>query len=649
MKRYVVEANLDAIAITNHDTFDRTQYEEIRDSLDVVVFPGIEVNLETGHVLIIGDETTLDGFESSAELVQDKIRKIGDKISVAELEVIFRDLKQYLVIPHYEKRPAIHGEELAALMTYVAAGEVDSAKKFIRVYRDEDRLTPVLFSDVRIREDMSVFPTRQTYIDCGEVSIASIKACLQDKNKVALSRDDGNCLFEVLGNGQQISTGLNILLGERSSGKTHTLDRIFDAIENAKYIRQFSLVQQESEEYEREFSKDVKRRRSRFADEYLSDFKTVLNDVVGVDLRMDDAQVGHFVDSLLRSATEAERKDSFSKAALFDESSFKLKRDDALSELIASVRHLIENVEYRPVVEKHIDLGSLRNLARELIELLWEKEVDRKKKALVNSIVKEAKDRLRRRTSATQIEDVDCYQVKLNKVKVAKFEDLVKRLKTEEEISRESFQGFSVVTSRSSFAGAGEIKAVSGQRVAFSECYKEYTHPYEYLRALIANETLIPSEFYKYFVKIDYRILNKDGTEVSGGERSEFRLLQEIKDAQNFDILLIDEPESSFDNVFLRSDVNQMIKDISASMPVVVVTHNSTVGASIGADYLIYAKKERIDSGLVFTLFSGHPTDSKLSSTDGREIDNFDATLDALEAGHISYKERGGLYEAIKN
>jgi len=49
---------------------------------------------------------------------------------------------------------------------------------------------------------------------------------------------------------------------------------------------------------------------------------------------------------------------------------------------------------------------------------------------------------------------------------------------------------------------------------------------------------------------------------VSGGERSEFRLLQEIKDAQNYDFLLIDEPESSFDNMFLKSDVNQIIREI---------------------------------------------------------------------------------------
>src|SRR5690554_6502785 len=91
------------------------------------------------------------------------------------------------------------------------------------------------------------------------------------------------------------------------------------------------------------------------------------------------------------------------------------------------------------------------------------------------------------------------------------------------------------------------------------------------------------SALYRFFVKIEYEILNKDGYPVSGGERSEYRLLQEISDAQSYDLLLIDEPESSFDNVFLNDNVNQLIRDIARTMPVIVVTHNNTVGASIGA------------------------------------------------------------------
>ena len=68
---------------------------------------------------------------------------------------------------------------------------------------------------------------------------------------------------------------------------------------------------------------------------------------------------------------------------------------------------------------------------------------------------------------------------------------------------------------------------------------------------------------------------------ISGGESAEFNLLQTIEDARNYDTLLIDEPESSFDNIFLKEDVNSLLKEFSQEMPIVIVTHNSTIGGSI--------------------------------------------------------------------
>ena len=649
LNKYVSEAGLDAIAITNHNVFDGTQFRAIGETLEVVVFPGIEVNLDCGHVLIISDVADLENFEHKAELVAQKISQIGDSISVDELEKIFGDLNDYLVIPHYDKQPAIKGETLDRIADYVSAGEVDSAKKFIRAIKDESKLTPVLFSDVRICDDLDRLPTRQTFIDCGELTLNAIKACLQDKGKVALSETDGNKLFQIFDDDQKLSTGLNVLLGERSTGKTFTLDRIDGLYDNVKYIEQFSLVQRDDKADEREFNKDLQRNRSQFTDEYLSGFKGVLNDVINVDLQRDERAVESYVSTLLKSAEEAERKDEYSKTALFNESKFSISEDKTLYDLIQSVRQVIENREYRVIIEKHIDINSIKQLACELIELFRAKAFEKKTKVLVNGLIRDIKGNLKMRSSAEQVEDVDLYRVSIDKRKVERFSEIVKFLQRKATISEVSIQGFSVVAEKGAFDGAGEIKAASGVKVAFSESFKKYGQPYDYLQTLLANENLTPSELYKLFAKISYRILNRDGVEVSGGERSEFRLLQEIKDAQNYDFLLIDEPESSFDNLFLNSDVNQIIKEISGSMPVVVVTHNNTVGASIGADYLLYASKEIEEGKPVYKLYSGHPTDQKLTSLDGTIINNHEVMLNSLEAGHDTYIKRGQGYEAIKN
>ncbi|MFA5164452.1 MAG: phosphotransferase [Candidatus Omnitrophota bacterium] len=649
LRRYVVEAALDAIAITNHNVFDRSQFTAIDNELDVVVFPGIEVTLDCGHILIISDIAKLNQFEKQAQQLHSRITQAHDSITIDELTKIFHNLEEYLVIPHYDKKPAIKDDALKRMAKYVSAGEVDSAKKFIRAIKDDAKVTPVLFSDIRIGDTLDNIPTRQTFVDCGEVTLAALKKCLQDKGKVALSEAHGNSLFQIFDDGQKLSTGLNILLGERSSGKTYTLDKINASHDQVKYIKQFSLVQQDEVACEREFSRDLQRTRSQFIEEYLSRFKIVLNDVMNVDLYSDDREVDNYILNLHEAAEEADRRDAFSNCALFDESEFSISDDKVLIELIASIRQIIQNVEYQPIINKYVDRQSLKQLAVELIELLWARGREWKKKTIVNEMVLEIRQALKRRTSTVQVPDVNLYRVSLNKKKVETFSEIVKCLQEHAVISEEPIQRFRVIATKDPFAGAGEIKSISGVKTTFRESFAEYAHPYKYLQALLSNDDLTRSEIYKYFVKITYSILNPDGFEVSGGERSEFRLLQAIKDAQNYDILLVDEPESSFDNLFLRSDVNKIIKEISETMPVVVVTHNSTVGASVGADYLLYARKEIEEGKVVYRLYSGYPTDLTLHSLDGKAISNYQITMNSLEAGCEAYDNRRNGYEAIRD
>ena len=80
-----------------------------------------------------------------------------------------------------------------------------------------------------------------------------------------------------------------------------------------------------------------------------------------------------------------------------------------------------------------------------------------------------------------------------------------------------------------------------------------------------------------------------------------------------------------------------------------MVTHNNTVGASIGADYLLYASKEIEGGEVVYKLYSGYPTDRRLTSLDGNTIGNHEITLNSLEAGYDVYNDRRQRYEVIKD
>lgn len=648
-KRYVAHAKLDAVAVTNHDVFDGEQFRAIQSALPVTTFPGIEINVDKGHVLIVAGPSDVDDFERKTAQVTSRIQRIGDSISVDELVAIFGNLKKYLVIPHYDKGPAIVGETLEKLRPYISAGEVDSAKKFVRNSKDPAKLTPVLFSDSRMSHDLATFPTRQTFLDCGELTLEALQSCLQDKAKVTLSESDGNKLWQIFDNGQSLSTGLNVILGSRSSGKSHTLDKISRIVKNVKYIKQFSLVQQEDATSEREFASGVERKRSAFGDQYLSGFKRVLDEVTSIDLDADARVVETYLSTLLRFADETDRRDAFSNTALFDEVDFPVGTFETLHALIGSVRQLIENVEYRPIIERHVDLASLKRLALELIETLRAASLDFRKKKVVNYLVKDIKQNLQIRTSAVQVKDIDLYAVAMNRKRIERFIEIVSLLRRPAVISEDNLQGFRIEIRKHAFVGAGEVKQASGRKLSFSDAFLNYENAYAYLQKIKEIEDLATADYYRLFAKITYRILNKDGYEVSGGERSEFRLLQEISDAQNYDLLLVDEPESSFDNLFLKREVNQILKSISEMMPVIVVTHNSTVGASVDADYILYTKKEVLDGKPIYRIFSGYPMDKRLVSVDGAEVNSHETLLNSLEAGLAPYEGRKQSYEAVKD
>ena len=506
-----------------------------------------------------------------------------------------------------------------------------------------------MFSDQRMMVGLPKIPTRQTYVNCGDLNLNAIKQCFRDR-KVSLSAADGNAIFPIFDNGQMLSTGLNVCLGARSSGKTWTLDSIAALNrETTKYIKQFSLVQKDEALNRKHFEENLETRRSHFSEDYLAGFKLVVDDVIGVNLNANERKVERYVDVLIKAAEEADKQDAYSKAAMFNESNFSLKESERLKEVIEATIKLIENLKYRETIAKHLELDALKRLACELIEMLWSQAAENKRFRFVNNLVRDIKQGLRLRTAAVQLEDVDLYKIAIDMKRVKRFNEIASFLQSEYVISQENVQSYTVVAKKRPFRGAQEVRAVSRVKSAFSPAYERYSNPYQYLQKLMSMSELPATEHYRLFTKIEYEILNREGNIVSGGERSEFRLLQEIKDAQNFDLLLIDEPESSFDNVFLRSDVNKIIRDLSNTMPVVVVTHNNTVGASIGADYLLHTRKENHNGDTVFKIYSGYPTDRALKAVDDTTIHNHTMMMDSLEAGADSYEARRRLYEAIED
>lgn len=647
LKQYVQDNGLDLIAITNHNIFDREQYESIIQALSIPIFPGVEVDVENGHLLVITEPTDLDDFcKKCAQVYLANGGNPQSSITEREFVSIFCDLNKYILIPHYDKSPALSLSLIPNISRHITCGEVSSKKKFISMRKTANALVPVLFSDLRASKPIEGAKDRQTYLDIDEISLSSIKHALMDSTKVSLSPEDGHTLLEITDDGLKISTGLTVVLGKRSSGKSYTLNRINEQFDNAKYIPQFSLLSTDAEKDKRHFEETLRAKGDSITENFLAPFKVVIDDVNEINLEQDERELDDYLSALKKAATEAERQDVFSKCKMYQETKFSTKDLSVLQELIKAVDLLLENKEYKDIVLRHLHRNDLLELAIDLRKRYLRELTLERKKQYVNDIVESIKKELQVRSSSTPIPDVDFYEMYLHKKKVEKFEEVSQLLKQERVIECKNLFSFRVIAKAMPYIGAQALQRKSRSRMTFSDIYGYYDKPYQYLQGLKSKCELSATEYYKYFVNISYEVLNQYGTTASGGERSEYNLLQELSDAARSQILILDEPESSFDNMFLKDGVNTLLKELSKQIPVVIATHNNTIGASVHPDYLIYTNKRALEDGTVkYELFFGYPSSAELVDAEGNAISRRDRVLDCLEAGEPAYIDRRNSYE----
>lgn len=651
--KYVQSQKIDVIAITNHNVFDRKQYEQICSHLpSTLVLPGIEIDIDGGHALFLSgkEPQALYAFEAICKQIAPLVNSQDDTIPFEQIETIFKDFSDYLVIPHYDKEPKLPSDTIVKFGANIFAGEVCSVKKFVTALKNRNSLVPVLFSDFRVETLPygAVYPNRQTYIDINDVTVNNLKLCLRDKAKVGLAPTDGHDLFQWSSSGLCLSTGLNIILGKRSSGKTYTLNRIDKHFGGkALYIRQFSLLNTKDPNSIEQFEQEDKIKQERIASEYLKPFKEIIEDICQVPTMDSDMyMLEQYMKSLVKYANEQHLNDVYSKTQMFNTPTFQSFELDELKNLIDSTERLITSKSYEKTIEDCLDKNALKILFCRLVEKYRQLYLGNLLIDDVNVALGDIKRNLQMKSSATRIPDIDLYAVLRNNRKRQRFNEVAHNLQKQRIINQRSVSHFTVSTSTRPYFNATDMK--QGMQVSLVEVFNSYSNPYAFLQKL-KGTAIESTDYYKYFVKVEYKILNSLGAEVSGGERTEFNFLSKVKDAMTHDILIIDEPESSFDNIFLKEEVNTLIKEMSQTMPVIVSTHNSTIGGSIKPDYILYTEKSVVDGYVVYKVYEGRPDSKLLKTPSGDSINNYIITMNSLEAGEAAYNNRKQGYDLLKN
>ena len=420
LQLYVQISKLDAIAITNHNTFDKEQFNSIKEKMNISVFPGVEVDLENAHMIVITDGSDLDNFCEQCNQLKEKMEDGRKFISYDEFITIFSNYEQYLLIPHYKKKPALQQQIIKKFGKNITCGEVDSVKKFCTLKKQEDDLVPILSSDARIKKNLDIFPTRHTFLDIDDTTLKSIKYGLMDKTRVYITESKNDNEFIFTQDGLVASTKLNVIIGKRSSGKTHTLEDIKKTFDNSeiKYIKQFEITEKSGSE---KFEEITKKGYEKITNEYINPINDIIPTILEIDLNADDLELENYHSALISRAISCERNDIFSKTLLFNEITFDVKTNKELEDLINAIKILLDNETYRAIIDASLDRKALQMLLVKLLSLYRKEQLDIKMKKEVDKLVKSIQKKLELKSSVDTIPQIDLFGIMKNRLIVKRF------------------------------------------------------------------------------------------------------------------------------------------------------------------------------------------------------------------------------------
>lgn len=644
LNKYINEMQLDCIAITNHNVFDKKQFNTISCCVKARVFPGIEVDIEGSHLLLIGDISEINDLENASSELEKLIIDENSSITFEQFEKIFPNYEKYLLIPHYKKPPRMQQSTIRKFNGLIKCGEVPNAKKFSIIIKDKKSLIPVVFSDYRpgSKEPM---PSRYTYVNCSNNGFSNIKLAIEDRNKVSITKNNSIDEIEYLPNGATISNRLNIILGTRTSGKTYNIEKIKESFdkENCLYIPQFSLI---GDAEDSKFEELIKKECNSISDAYYSNYKPLINKLLSFDLEEESDIIEEQLNGLFDYAEKASI-DSFSKTKIFSEIEFNIDNSNSAADVINSLAKVYNTKWSTEIINKYIDKQKIKILIEELIN----KRKEEKKKIVLekytNNAIKKIKAELNKESSANTPDSMDLITFFKHRKITEKANKLFEKIKMTRKISSQNLQLFNVTINSEEYETVSNLKENLNSRLALKPIFDKYyktNELYKYVKEL-EELGLNRNSICKSLINIKYDIKNQIGENPSGGEKAEFNLLKEISNAHKYDVLLIDELEASFDNPFISENIVDLIKNISEKTTVCITTHNSTLAMMLNPDKIIFTENVKGNH----KIYYGTMGDKKFKTMDNEEIISYDKILEVLEAGKDVYIEKGRKYENFRN
>ncbi|MFM1628831.1 hypothetical protein [Streptococcus mutans] len=656
LAKYVETAELDAIAITNHDLFDKNNYEQVKSDIsNVKVFPGMELTLDVGHVNIVFSEKQIDDLEKFSNWLKQKHTSQNESITCEELCQNLNNWDKGIYIFELGKSNGVTDiPEALSKVTYV--GGVRNSLRFQVVQKQGNSLTPVLFSDGHAtdkdsqpdRNNINKLKNKNTYIQVDTCNFSEIKNCISDKTKVSITTDNLQDVIEI--DGYKLSTGLNLVVGKRGTGKTYFLNKIKEQFDQDDIYEIAQFETAKADDYMKRTKKEQGQNAiNEWNNKFSRQFASINEYLEIVDEDYDD-ELDSFLDSVKKFAKETTKSKSQQKFNFFKEVNFEKQPTKLIEESLTKLKELIENNELWSLLKD----SNKRRLVfistyNELRDIYIEKEKQNKIKDEVNKILDSAKEILESNTGITRVRSCELSRIVKRQQIENKITEFLQKVIVETDLRKENIHGYQVIVQLVPFESASQFQS----EFSMNESVKEdIINPYlssdyiTFLKKLKNKKFYNNSNLAEYFMHKEVKLLDSDGTPASGGQAVGFTLMMRLDEAKNKSIILIDEPEASLDNAYIQTELNQSLRNLSSASMVVVVTHNSTLGALLQPDYLVVTTKN--DNG-EYTVLTGEFSSHVVSDNSDLSENSYEKFVEAMESGIKSYKQKGEVYGSLKN
>lgn len=672
----VCEAEVQIVAITNHNHFDIQQYEEFKNAVgeNCTLWPGVELDIKgkknRGHMIVIANPDNVELFNKKVKILLND--SDVDKF-VVDLKMVFDNLDEcdVIYIPHFHKEPRLAESDIQELNNML----LDKSRLFketsdyrsLGVFSNFD-YSMIIGSDVQdwnyyesskfadIRLPIRTF---KQFCLLAKKDKQIINTLLNNKTKVSIKVSPHKSIKFAI----PIYEDINILFGQKGTGKSEILKSLKSYYEEKSILFKMYTGNDKESDFEKILNSDDMKR---------DPIKLGIDDCSEEFSKISEWQdkkpvaIKNYIDWIITKDNNANKSSmKITNAVTLDIEAVNKKIDKDykyIKEFLASQFFKININSYLTEDES----SSLNILLDKLANRISKEKIESWKNINTTRLTNFSIDKIKQiadkcSDTVSKPSNTGFTEFCINRFELYGYANHISQLFQTVEFKEKEYLG--------EIEGKGSIFLESRYRLLcddsrtseFSKGIKKlkqsknivYKILNDYYKTDVISKITEFKDLYDldgikditYFIGTSKGTVQENGEEYlpSSGERG-ILLLQRLLDS-DCDVYILDEPELGMGNSYINSSIlPKIIQLAKGRKTVIVATHN----ANIAVRTLPYVSIFRCHEDGKYSTYIGNPFSDELVNieniTDSKNWTK--ESMHTLEGGRDAFYERKDIYES---